>query len=253
MASISALVDQLKGAVKTKEDVTLLFSRLGTKEELLQSVECENISDDGKFHVFPNKVNIKNKNVACVTSDMWVRMEKYRYDNPRITEIIDSDLVVESWSKYTSEPLCTFEWQQYALYSDEFMTKDYGEDEVDFDDFKHTGDHKDPSYDAFVKITAYLYFHLSSINFKQYKLCDTITLFFVDLTGDICDYQREMCAMCQKIGDCNDRCTGRIGLYDDCLIVPCIVKKGHKLVGTEETYETYCKDDLKTMTFMILK
>ena len=253
MASISELASQLKSMLKTKEDVNLLFRTLGTKDELLQSVECETICDDGKFHAFPKKVNVTNRNVACISADLWVRMEKYPYDDTtRIVEIIKSESDVESWKKYSTKELCVFEWQKYAVYSDDFTTKDYDEDVVDDGEWEHDGDHKDPTYQAFAQVCVYLYFHLTPVSaLRTYKVGDALTVFFADLTGCMYEYEHTVCSQCQTKGDCKEMCTGKVGWYDDCVILDCVVKSGKggkKLVSSDLTHHFN-----ELTTFAILK
>jgi len=248
MASISALVDQLKGLIKTNEDVDLLFNRLGTKDDLIDALECENIPDNGRFHVYPKELRVANERVACVTANLCVRMEKYKYRNPRIADIMKDEDDVNCWSKYTTNKLCVYEWQKYAIYSEGLFIHKYDEDEIS-DKWNHTGDHKDPSYDAFAEITVYLYFHLSSVeNLENYKLGSRVLLYLIDLTGSIYDYNHVECKRCKTIGNCPDLCTGRIGEHDDGFYVECTKKRG-KLVSDEESYTTL---ELQSMKFMIL-
>lgn len=213
MASISERISELKSMVKTKEDIDLLYSLLGTKEIMMNNVVLsKKIKNDGKFHLFFHELDCDLENVGCIRSEIYAYIERRPYESEaEIIEIIDyrpSESVIKEGVTY-------LEWQDHVVIED-----DYSNIKVDEDDavtkWEHTGDHKDPSYTAYTTLEVYLYFHIDTLaTISSLKSGDKIKLFLADLTSDYFAYNNTTCKKCQRKADCVKGCLGHIGVFED--------------------------------------
>lgn len=191
MASIAGIIEDVKSMIHSPEDVEEVFRQLGPKEELLASSRINSLPNDGKVHVFPFEIEGYDRTTIGHTySEVWVRLSMYNHTYPRIEEIVNDTEDHASYydsmmkrrgktyydimnpNKPPHPPLSVEEWQSFAKYDDSMYKHEYTEDDSGECPWTHSGDHKDPEYVAYAKVTVHLYFRRSTPEdfIKMYEL-----------------------------------------------------------------------------------
>lgn len=176
MASIKSLVAELKKRLHTEHDLDKMLKHLGTTVDLKNTVFVNNLQRDGKFHVFFCPVEgVESEKIGLIETRVWVRLDSYPHDYAHITAVVDDGNYEDHLDSYeTFSPgfgtrLYAAKWSDHGIYHEDMCNDGTFNDDTPGDPknggcpWYPSGDHKDPSWDAYAEVDAYIYFRRSKV------------------------------------------------------------------------------------------